>query len=81
MQLGTSTICACFSAAGAVARVRVSADERDRLDLFPGRQLRLGLPGIPLTHALVTGITAAPPFVWVEAEVPAGALDRLPASG
>ena len=38
----------------------------DRLDLFPGRQVQVGLPGREPTSALVTAVVPAPPFAWVQ---------------
>ena len=61
-----AAIDAYFTLDGHTARVRVSADECDRLDLFAGTQLRVALPDRPTASALVTAVTAAPPFAWVE---------------
>ena len=49
--------------------MRVSADECDRLDLFTGKQACAGLPDRTPASALVTAVTAAPPFAWVEMEL------------
>ena len=51
---------------GGVVRVRVSADEWERLDLFPGRPVRVGLPGRGPADVWVTSATHLPPFVWVD---------------
>jgi hypothetical protein len=60
-----------FTVAGRTARLRLSADECDRLDLFAGRQVRVGLGGQEPVGALVVGVVPAPPFVWVEVELAA----------
>lgn len=68
VALGRDVVYAYFSVTGRAARVRVSADDCDRHDLFPGRQLRLGIGGREPEAALVTGVGAVPPFAWVEFE-------------
>lgn len=70
---GTDAVYAYFTASGRTGRVRLSADDCDRLDLFAGRQLRLGLGGRAPAAALVTAVGPAPPFAWVEFEFPAAA--------
>ena len=65
---GTS-IYAYFTLDGDMARLRMSADECDRLDLFAGKQVRVGLPRREPTGALVTAVRAEPPFAWVEMEL------------
>jgi len=69
VALGPDVVYAYFTVAGRAARVRVSADDCDRHDLFPGRQLQLGIGGRAPEAALVTGVGAAPPFAWVEFEI------------
>ena len=79
VTIGRETIYAYFTAGGPTARVGLSADECDRLGLFSGRQVRLGLPGREQATALVTAVRADPPFAWVEAELSAAVAAR-PAS-
>jgi hypothetical protein len=72
VTIGNDVVYAYFTADGRAARLRVSADERDRLDLFAGRQVRLGLGGREPASALVVAVAPAPPFAWVEVEFAAG---------
>ena len=77
VTVGRDTMYAYFTVTGRVAQVRVSADECDRLDLFAGRQVRVGLNGQAPAGALVTAVVPAPPFAWVEMELsPAAAVGR-----
>lgn len=62
------------------ARVQVSAEECDRLDLFTGKQIRVGLPDSPPCGALVTAVSAEPPFAWVEMELLAAPALNRPAA-
>ncbi len=66
--VGPDAVYAYFSLHDRTARVRVSADECDRLDLFAGRQVRVGIGGRDPAAALVTAVGPAPPFAWVEFE-------------
>ena len=75
VTIGREVVYATFAGAGRTVRLRLSADECDRLDLFEGRQIRLGLDGREPASALVTSVAPAPPFVWVEVEF-AGAVSR-----
>ncbi len=78
VTIGGEVVYAYFTEAGRAARLRLSADECDRLDLFEGQQVRLeqvegqqvrlGLDGREPAGALVTAVAPAPPFVWVEVE-------------
>lgn len=52
-------------------RLRVSADECDRLDLFAGNQVALRVEGGEPVRALVVGVTREPPFAWVAVELSA----------
>lgn len=65
---------------GDAARVRVSIEEADRLDLLPGKQLRVGLPDRTPGSALVTAVTPEPPFAWVEMELQAAPALNRPAA-
>ena len=71
VTIGNAKVYAYFTADGPVVRLRLSADDSDRLDLFAGRQVRVGLPGRIPANALVTAVDAAPPFAWVEVEMAA----------
>ena len=64
-------IYAYFTVGGGTARLRKSADECDRLDLFAGKQVRVSLPNREPTVALVTAVRAEPPFARVEMELQA----------
>lgn len=65
VTVGKDLIYAFYEVSGRTARVRMSADEGDRLDLFPGKQIDVRLNG-EAGRALVTSVVPAPPFVWVE---------------
>lgn len=54
-----------------VLRLRVSADECDRLDLFAGKQLRMAIEDGGQYPALVLAVRREPPFAWVAVEFPA----------
>ena len=71
VRIGKDVIYAYYTVDGRVARLRVSADECDRLDLFAGRQVPVSLNGREPAGALVTAVVPAPPFVWVEMELAA----------
>ena len=68
VTVGKELVYAYFTVEGREARLRVSADEADRLDLFMGRQVKVGLEGREPVSALVTAVVPALPFVWVEME-------------
>jgi hypothetical protein len=71
VTFGKDPVYAYIAVAGATARLRVSADEADRLDLFPGKQVALGLGNGEVSRALVTVVVPTPPFAWVELELAA----------
>jgi hypothetical protein len=73
VRIGTGTAYACVTTVGRTARLRLSADECDRFDLFAGRQVRLGLDGRASESVLVTTVRRDPPFVWVDVEFTATA--------
>ena len=75
VTIGKDMVYAYFTTAGRAVRLRISADECDRLDLFAGRQVRVRLPDEEPAGALVTAVVPAPPFVWVEVEL-AGMISR-----
>lgn len=66
VKIGKDVVYAYFTTTEQTARVRMSADEGDRLDLFPGRQVRVSWDGRESVSALLTAVIPAPPFVWVE---------------
>jgi hypothetical protein len=65
---GREVVFAYFYEAGRTVRLRLSADECDRLDLFEGQQILLGFDAREPASALVMAVAPAPPFVWVEVE-------------
>ncbi|QEL18396.1 hypothetical protein [Limnoglobus roseus] len=75
VSIGTELLYAFFAVNGRAARLRVSIEECDRMDLFPGRQVRVALPDQDAGIVLVTAVSHAPPFAWVEVEF-AGAATR-----
>jgi hypothetical protein len=64
--VGKELVYAYYTVTGPNARVRMSGDESDRLDLFEGKQIYFGLPGQEVGSALLTAVVPNPPFVWVE---------------
>ena len=60
------TLYGYFTVAGGVTRVRLSAEDADRLDVLAGRRVRLGLPGAEPSDGLVERVRREPPFAWVE---------------
>jgi hypothetical protein len=68
VTIGKEVVYAYFTADGRAGRLRLSADECDRLDLFAGQQVRLGLGDREPGSALVVAVVPAPPFAWVEVE-------------
>ena len=68
VKIGKDVVFAYFPATEQTARVRMSADEGDRLDLFPGRQVRVSWDGREAVSALLTAVVPAPPFIWIEME-------------
>ena len=75
VTIGKDVVYAYFTVDGKAVRLRLSSDECDRLDLFAGRQVRVGLPDGEPAGALVTRVVPAPPFAWVEMEF-AGVVSR-----
>jgi hypothetical protein len=46
-------------------RLRISADEADRLQPVEGQRIKVGAVGGPAEELLVVAVTRAPPFVWL----------------
>jgi hypothetical protein len=55
-----------FTTSGSVTRVRLSADDADRLDVIEGRRVTLALPGAEPFDGLLVRVRREPPFVWIE---------------
>ncbi|QEL20666.1 hypothetical protein [Limnoglobus roseus] len=68
VSIGTERLYAYVALDGRAVRLRVSLDECDRLDLLPGRQVRVGLPDQEPRRVLISAVSPAPPFAWVEVE-------------
>jgi hypothetical protein len=68
VRLGNEVVYAFITTDGGATRLRVSPDECDRLDLFAGNQVRVGLGDGEPVRALVVGVTRESPFVWVAVE-------------
>ena len=51
---------------GGSVRLRLSADEWDRLDAGVGHRVRVGRPGREPAEVLVTAADRVPPFVWLD---------------
>lgn len=68
VRFGKELVYAFIATDGGKTRLRVSADECDRLDLFAGNQVPIGLGGGEAVRALVVGVTREPPFAWVVVE-------------
>jgi hypothetical protein len=68
VTIGGVPLYAYFHEAAGRVRVRVSADEADRLDLLAGRRLAVGLPGRAVADLLVSAVRREPPFAWAEFE-------------
>jgi hypothetical protein len=71
VTIGKDVVYAYFSVSGRTARVRLSTDEADRLDLFTGKQVPVGFNGGEVGRALVTDVSPVLPFVWIEMELAA----------
>ena len=69
VRFGKEIVYAFISTEGGKIRMRVSADECDRLDLFVGNQVRLSIDGGEVLAGLVVDVTREPPFVWVAMEI------------
>ena len=65
VRFGNELVYAFITTVGGKSRLWVSADERDRLDLFVGNQVPMGPGGGEAVRALVVGVTREPPFAWV----------------
>lgn len=63
---GREVVYAYFTTSAGVTRVRVSADEADRLDVVEGLRVKIALPGAEPTDGLIVRVRREPPFVWVE---------------
>ena len=63
---GSEVVYCYYTVAAGVARVRLSADEADRLDVVEGMRVRLALPGAVPFDGLVLRVRREPPFAWVE---------------
>jgi hypothetical protein len=66
VRLNGQLVYAYFTTAETAVRMRVSADEADRLDLFPGLPVGVQLPDGEAGGFLVAATRAAPPFVWLD---------------
>jgi hypothetical protein len=64
--LGGTTLYAYYTEDGGAVRVRVSADEWERLGLSEGQRVRVALPGREPAELLLTAAAHAPPFVWLD---------------
>ena len=71
VTVGGVVVYGYFQGDGRATQLRLSADECDRLDLYPGRQVLVGLPGRDPACVLLTAVVPDPPFAWVELERPA----------
>jgi hypothetical protein len=63
---GKEVVYAYYTVGGGVTRVRVSADEADRLGVVEGLRVPVALPGAEPADGLVVRVRREPPFVWVE---------------
>jgi hypothetical protein len=63
---GGETLYCYVTVAGGVTRVRLSADDADRLDVIAGMRVRLTLPGAEQFDGLVERVRREPPFAWAE---------------
>jgi hypothetical protein len=63
---GGEVVYAYFTTSAGVTRVRVSADEADRLDVVEGQRVRLALPDAEPADGLIVRVRREPPFVWIE---------------
>ena len=68
VRFGNELVYAFITTEGGKTKLRLSADECDRLDLFAGNQVPLGLDGGEAVRVLVVGVTREPPFAWVTVE-------------
>lgn len=57
---GGELLYAYFSVSGSVIRVRLSADDADRLDVIEGRRVVLTLPGTGAAEAFVARVRREP---------------------
>lgn len=70
VTFGKEVVYAFVSVDGGRTRLRVSADECDRLDLFQGKQVNLTVEDGE-QQVLVTEMKRELPFVWLVVEFPA----------
>lgn len=68
VRIGRELLYAFVVTEGEAIRLRVSAEECDRLDLFVGKQVPMVVGDGEAAGALVVGVTREPPFVWVAVE-------------
>jgi len=68
VTVGTEVVYAFVTKDSRGTRLRVSADECDRLDLFAGNQLPMRMDDGEPVRALVVAVTREPPFAWVVVE-------------
>ena len=71
VRFGRETVFAQLTLTEDAVRLRVSADECDRLDLFAGKQVPLAIEDGGQHTAQVVGVRREPPFAWVAVEFPA----------
>ena len=76
VRVGQELVYAVITTDGGTTNLRVSADECDRLDLFAGNQVRLGVGDGEPARALVVGVTREPPFAWVAVEYAPAAVGK-----
>jgi hypothetical protein len=63
---GGALLYAYYTVSGAVTRVRLSADDADRVDVMEGQRVVLALPGAEPFDGLLVRVRREPPFVWAE---------------
>jgi hypothetical protein len=66
VRWGNELVYCYFTVGAGVTRVRLSADEADRLDVVEGMRVRLALPSAAAEDGLVVRVRREPPFAWVE---------------
>lgn len=71
VRFGREMLFAFLTMDGETVRLRVSADECDRLDLCVGKQVGMAIEDGGQHPALVTDVQREPPFAWVAVEFPA----------
>jgi len=68
VRFGKEVVYAFITTKGGETRLRVSADECDRLDQFAGNPVRLASDDSEVVAASVVGVRREPPFAWVAVE-------------